>query len=89
MHQLDVLNGTATGDAYLETLGRQADVSHLRHCFDFLRRAIMCAGDTNLESVDQETFTSTGWGFERQCRDYEGVREWAEKWRQADSKGIQ
>jgi hypothetical protein len=43
----------------------------------------MCAADTNLEPVNFELGGVTGWQFNRTCRDFEGVKKWAEvnrKW---------
>ena len=49
------------------------DALHLEHCFDYLRQAILCAGDTTIEwaresgdgQVDGQV---DGWGVEHQCR---------------------
>ena len=49
----------------------------------------MCAADTNLEMVSPDTRTTSGWGNERVCRDYDGVVKWAEKWRNSSGIGIQ
>ncbi|KAG8626219.1 hypothetical protein KVT40_005164 [Elsinoe batatas] len=56
---------------------------HSAHCFDYLRQAIMCAGDTTLEG---KTDAGPGWGSPHQCVDYDSVLEWAnangaQKWR--------
>ena len=59
---------------------RHTRSSHLRHCFDLLRQSIECAADTNLEPVDFELGGVTGWGFDRNCRNFEAVVEWAEDW---------
>lgn len=75
-------------DPFLEELGARTDIAHIRHCFDYLRHALMCAADTNLETVDEETHTTTGWGSERQCRDYARVLAWAERWRNSSDTGI-
>ncbi len=68
-------------DAALDALNTHVDLSHVRHCFDYLRQTLMCNADTNLEVIDWHTGGSTGWGFERQCRDYKKVVDWAERWR--------
>ncbi|KFY35975.1 hypothetical protein V494_05428 [Pseudogymnoascus sp. VKM F-4513 (FW-928)] len=45
--------------------------SHLDHCFDYLRQAIMCAGDLALEaSVVPNEFGFNGWGTSHQCADW-------------------
>ena len=49
------------------------DALHMEHCFDYLRQAILCAGDTTIEwaresgdgQVDGQV---DGWGVEHQCR---------------------
>lgn len=59
------------------------DPHHLRHCFDYLRQSLICAADTNLEPVNFELGGVTGWQFNRTCRDFEGIKKWAEvnrKW---------
>ena len=54
---------------------------HLNHCFDYLRQAIMCAGDTALEKamvVDGRPIRSVdGWGVEHECRDYSSIFNFA------------
>jgi hypothetical protein len=68
---------------------------HATHCFEYLRQALMCAADTNLEDTypyvdeDGKAFLATdGWSSEKICRDFEAVREWAETWRTGDAGGI-
>ncbi|PQE29900.1 Tat pathway signal sequence protein [Rutstroemia sp. NJR-2017a WRK4] len=87
LHQLEVLDG-GSADEYLEQSGAHATVGHLRHCFDYLRRALMCAADTNLEVVNPDTSSTTGWGYERKCRDYESVMKWAALWANSTDAGI-
>jgi hypothetical protein len=45
------------------------------HCFDFLRQAIMCSGDTTIELAqyrgqDGVVRTAHGWNIEHQCKDW-------------------
>ncbi|KAF2832743.1 hypothetical protein CC86DRAFT_341428 [Ophiobolus disseminans] len=68
---------------------------HLAHCFDYIRQALMCAADSNLEDVvtmdDENGVTLTGaegWGSKRVCRDFWGLHEWSEKWRSEEGGGI-
>lgn len=54
---------------------------HMGHCFDYLRQAIMCAGDTTLESAMElpngELFPMVdGWGITHQCRSWDDAIEW-------------
>lgn len=81
-----------TPNVYLNGLSEhELGLHHVKHCFEYLRQAIMCAADTNLEpvSVDLDGNTVTEpWMGERVCRDWEGVRMWAEKWHVGDGEGI-
>ncbi|KAF7452518.1 DUF3328 domain containing protein [Pyrenophora tritici-repentis] len=72
---------------------------HIKHCFEYLRQALMCAADTNLEGTKMQEFGradgdkgyvlgSDAWGTKRVCRDFEGVKTWAERWRGEDEGGI-
>ena len=90
LHRLGHVDGTASAadDAFLEAVGARTDPEHMRHCFDYLRRALMCAADTNLEAVSRETRVTTGWGSRRVCRDYAAVKAWAEEWRNSSDTGI-
>ncbi|KAH8594376.1 hypothetical protein B0O99DRAFT_513848, partial [Bisporella sp. PMI_857] len=88
LHELRKSNGSSDSDPYLESIGARTDNVHMRHCFDYLRHAIMCAADTNLETVSREERKTTGWGSERKCRDYGAVKTWAEKWRNSSDTGI-
>lgn len=56
-------------------------VTHSAHCFDFLRQAISCFGDTTLEMPQlrtEATIDRATWSSPRQCRDFESIREWTE-----------
>lgn len=49
-----------------------ANESHVDHCFDYLRQAIMCVGDISLEhSVVPDEFGFNGWGTAHQCADWQ------------------
>ncbi|MCJ1326892.1 hypothetical protein MMC10_003558 [Thelotrema lepadinum] len=61
---------------------------HVRHCFDYLRRAIICAADTNLEWVNGTEHASDGWWSPRTCRDWGQVFAWTGRWRESDDVGI-
>jgi hypothetical protein len=41
---------------------------------------MLCDSDTNLEPTIDDSGGVNRWGFERKCRDFTGVRDWAEKW---------
>ena len=87
-HELEIIKGSRTPDAYIQEQLAGVSVGHLRHCFDYLRRALMCAADTNLEYVNPETDATTGWGYPRMCRDFESVKEFAEIWKNSTDTGI-
>lgn len=62
---------------------------HTVHCLDYLRQALQCHADTNLEyRVVSGTGTGTGFtGYsEHKCRDFERVFRFAEEWRVYEGK---
>lgn len=71
-----------------ELFGARIDQHHIRHCFDYLRQAIVCAADTNLEVVDRVTHVTNGWGQEKICRDWDAVVRYAERWANTSDTGI-
>lgn len=84
---------------FIETLLSDEDTGHdpghIIHCFEYLRQALMCAADTNLEVTHQRvdesgkmSIEAEGWDTARVCRDYDAVKEWAEAWKVADVGGI-
>lgn len=48
----------------------------------------MCSADSSLEPFETPEGGFPGMGFARQCRDYEGLKEWAKKWRIMDVEGF-
>lgn len=48
--------------------------AHVNHCFDYLRQAIMCAGDMSIEGVNRRTkdgiWHINGWGSRHECKSY-------------------
>lgn len=95
LYQFQRLQNTIEPNEFMEELENSmtmknvtATTEHIQHCFDFLRRALMCASDTNMEYVDKDILGTNGWGFERKCRDYNSVVEWAEKWKNSTAGGI-
>ena len=68
-----------------EGLTREGEdpMEHLSHCFDYLRQAIMCHGDTALEGL-QTTFGpdvggSDGWNVKHVCRPWDQIHDWLEE----------
>ena len=75
------LSSNFSDSEHAKDVNHRPDPHHLRHCFDYLRQSIMCDADTNLEPVNMELGGVTGWKYERTCRNFAHVKEWAEKWR--------
>lgn len=64
------------------------DPAHTIHCFDYLRQAIECAADSNLEPLNPAIGHVDAWGTKRTCRNKEILDEWAYKWRSSNRTGI-
>ena len=58
--------------------------SHVRHCVDLLRHALMCQPDLTIEEKDEEKGGVTGFGVEHQCADWEQLVHWTSKWESYD-----
>ncbi|KAF5848621.1 hypothetical protein GGP41_009746 [Bipolaris sorokiniana] len=61
---------------------------HINHCFEYIRQAIMCAGDVALEGAatsfpggehGQDLGGSDGWDAKHVCKDYGQVYEYLER----------
>ncbi|KAF2658525.1 hypothetical protein K491DRAFT_592800 [Lophiostoma macrostomum CBS 122681] len=65
-----------------------SDMSHMRHCFDYIRQSLMCAADSTLEPVDPVLGGVTGWNVTRRCRSYTDLKKWAEKHRASNAHGF-
>ncbi|MCJ1312976.1 hypothetical protein MMC25_006652 [Agyrium rufum] len=54
---------------------------HSRHCFDYLRQSVMCAGDMTIEMEGFEANGTskgiTGIGAEHRCVDWDALVDWA------------
>ena len=61
---------------------------HANHCFEYLRQSIMCSADSSLEPAAGVERVFLGWGFQRQCRNFEALKEWAEAWRAFELQGF-
>lgn len=61
---------------------------HILHCLDYVRQALQCQVDTNLEyRVASGTGDAAFTGYsEHQCRDFEGEFRFAEQWRVYNGK---
>ncbi|KAJ4291108.1 hypothetical protein N0V90_010306 [Kalmusia sp. IMI 367209] len=87
INELHKLQNPLLGNRFLEELGADAHAHHVDHCFEYLRQALICAADSNLEDVD-ETGEAKGWGEKRVCRNYEELTKWSTKWRAGEDDGI-
>ncbi|RAR12422.1 hypothetical protein DDE82_000133 [Stemphylium lycopersici] len=89
-----------TPNAYIESLietgtKHQHGPAHIPHCIDYLRQAILCAADSNLEDTyiqgksdsGGDLIGSDGWDSKRVCRDYRMIKEWSETWSADPTKG--
>ncbi|KAL6708647.1 hypothetical protein ACN47E_002628 [Coniothyrium glycines] len=58
------------------------ELGHTDHCFNYLRNAITCCGDTTLEgqSKNNPDPGTDGTGAMHLCRNYDEITTWAEKW---------
>ncbi|KAI2614926.1 hypothetical protein GGR54DRAFT_324394 [Hypoxylon sp. NC1633] len=54
--------------------------AHVRHCIDYIRQALMCHADTNLEPIEEDVGGATGWASEHKCRDFARLRDWVGQW---------
>ncbi|KAL4811798.1 hypothetical protein BDW67DRAFT_171274 [Aspergillus spinulosporus] len=59
---------------------------HVGHCFDYLRQSLTCTIDSTVEPA-KNLFEDPTWGFDRQCRDYDEVKKWAETYRAFNVSG--
>jgi hypothetical protein len=52
----------------------EPSMKHVYHCFDYIRQALMCAGDLTLEwprtEKDGRRFAVDGWGISHQCKSW-------------------
>ncbi|KAI9045242.1 uncharacterized protein KD926_009656 [Aspergillus affinis] len=60
---------------------------HVGHCFDYLRQSLSCTVDPTIEPADKHLFEDPSWGFDKQCRDLEEIKAWAEEFRVWDIEG--
>ncbi|KAI0814415.1 hypothetical protein GGR55DRAFT_431522 [Xylaria sp. FL0064] len=61
---------------------------HAAHCFDYLEQSITCAADSTVEPGEDDPNGFLGSGFSRQCRDFEAVKTYVEKWRVFNATGF-
>ncbi|KZL80650.1 hypothetical protein CI238_08314 [Colletotrichum incanum] len=66
--------------------GADWNLEHLNHCWDYLRQGLMCNTDLTLEWRGKEE--GTGWGYQRQCKDWNAIYHWIENHRLTNDRGI-
>ena len=57
-----------------------SSTSHIRHCIDLLRNALMCQADTTVEVKNDALGGVTGFGTEHRCVDWERLMAWVGDW---------
>jgi hypothetical protein len=70
----------------------EGEIAHNDHCFNYIRNALLCCGDTTLEGQTQtpelKNIPGTdGTGAVHICRNYDEIFKYAEDVRLADDKG--
>lgn len=61
---------------------------HVAHCFDYLRQGILCSADSTIEPAVDTVNGFLGAGFPRTCRNFQGLKSWAEDHRAFDARGF-
>ncbi|KAH6683487.1 hypothetical protein F5X68DRAFT_171668 [Plectosphaerella plurivora] len=96
-HELHCLYMIMASHNKLRMGGKLGDDTHLRHCFDYLRQALMCHGDTTIEGIFD--VSGLGGGLEdldqgktryatHVCKDYSAVVRWSTDHRTNEYHGI-
>ncbi|KAK2051174.1 hypothetical protein LY76DRAFT_676705 [Colletotrichum caudatum] len=75
-----------TGDKTEPLFGVSWQLEHLNHCWDYVRQTIMCHPDLSVEWRGEQE--GTGWGYQRQCKDWGPIYDWLEKHRITNDRGI-
>lgn len=91
---------SATADAPSSNHMRSNHISHhhhspdhWKHCFDYLRQALMCALDKTLETLQNgpdgaKIASVDGWGTQHQCRNFDHLATWTRLHRASADGGI-
>ncbi|KAF4615832.1 hypothetical protein D9613_012370 [Agrocybe pediades] len=74
LHCLRVINLAFEPTGWDNTPG-PIDESHIKHCFDYLRQAVLCSADLNVEegSYIQGEFWEKSFPQQRMCKDWTSV----------------
>ncbi|KAK4901692.1 hypothetical protein LTR27_001464 [Elasticomyces elasticus] len=66
----------------IDSLALKPHDDHVYHCFDYIRQALMCAGDMTIEwprtETDGSRFAVDGWGITHECKDWGAIMEFME-----------
>ena len=62
--------------------------AHVAHCFDYLRQGLTCNIDTTIEPAVGEYGAFLGNGFDRQCQDFEALKDYVAEYRVFDASGF-
>ncbi|KAK0708467.1 hypothetical protein B0H67DRAFT_648527 [Lasiosphaeris hirsuta] len=73
-----------------DKIRRSGPHGHIDHCFRYLRQSLLCCGDTALEGQDPNSDdpATDGTGAIHLCKDYEGIKRWAEERRLVDKHNL-
>ncbi|KAK5163963.1 uncharacterized protein LTR77_010359 [Saxophila tyrrhenica] len=56
------------------------EVPHMYHCLDYIRQALMCAGDLTIEwpreEEDGRRFAFDGWGITHECKSWDAIMKY-------------
>ncbi|TKA27395.1 hypothetical protein B0A50_05007 [Salinomyces thailandicus] len=56
---------------------------HVFHCFDYIRQALMCAGDMTVEwprvEADGSRFAVDGWGITHECKSWDAIMQYMQE----------
>ncbi|KAK3648387.1 hypothetical protein LTR56_007504 [Elasticomyces elasticus] len=67
----------------IDSLALKPHDDHVYHCFDYIRQALMCAGDMTIEwprtETDGSRFAVDGWGITHECKDWSAIMEFMEQ----------
>ncbi|KAK6420624.1 hypothetical protein LTR81_006359 [Elasticomyces elasticus] len=63
----------------IDSLALKPHDDHVYHCFDYIRQALMCAGDMTIEwprtETDGSRFAVDGWSITHECKDWSAIIE--------------
>ncbi|CAJ2512977.1 Uu.00g010960.m01.CDS01 [Anthostomella pinea] len=78
---------TRSGELQRFDFGKNRTI-HAAHCFDYLEQSITCAADSTVEPAEDDANGFLGSGFPRQCRDFEALKDYVERWRVFNATGF-